>query len=259
MSSPLPATPTGPTGDPRPGPATGPATTGLDGVRSAAALTTDDLLPTADALRPLLPDGGLRRGGTLGVAGSGATSVAFALLAGPSAAGSWGAVVGLDSLGLLAAADLGVDLARTALVPTPGPQWPTVIAALLDACDVVLVRPTGRATTSTVRRLTARVRERGRVMVWLDATAADTTPDVRITGTSSVWEGPGWGTGHLTGRQLRLHADGRRLAGHTRHTTVWLPDAHGRLSPAGVPAGDRRTPASPPDHLRIVPVGERSA
>src|SRR5207245_1888998 len=69
-------------------------------------LARDRCLPVLPALAPLLPEAGLRRGSTVAVTGS--VTLAMALLAGPSAAGSWGAVVGLPSLGAEAAAALGV-------------------------------------------------------------------------------------------------------------------------------------------------------
>ncbi|HEX8805212.1 MAG TPA: hypothetical protein VF743_13490, partial [Acidimicrobiales bacterium] len=66
-----------------------------------AALARDRLLPALPPLQPLLPGGALRRGTVVAVdAGPGAggtTSLALALAAGPSQAGSWVAVVGLRS------------------------------------------------------------------------------------------------------------------------------------------------------------------
>src|SRR2546430_2156996 len=67
------------------------------------SLAGEQLLPALPAIAGLLPDGGLRRGTTVAVAGS--TSLALALAAGPSGAGSWCVGVGARSLGLVAAAD----------------------------------------------------------------------------------------------------------------------------------------------------------
>src|SRR3954463_126996 len=59
------------------------------------AMAGERLLPVLRALEELLPDRGLRRGPTVAVGGGvGATSLALALAAGPSAAGSWCAAVG---------------------------------------------------------------------------------------------------------------------------------------------------------------------
>jgi len=193
----------------------------------------DHLLPTAPALRPLFPDGGLRRGSTVNVRGIGATSLTFALLAEANAAGAWCAAVGLDSPGLLAAHHAGVSLSRFVLVPDPGPDWPTVVAALLDAFEIVLLRPPGRTGTRLQQRLAARIRERGRVVVTLGGDAAGGMPaDVQLVGTAGVWEGLGWGFGHLRTRQLQVRAEGRRLAGRLRTATVWLPDPEGQVTSA---------------------------
>ncbi|HMQ29009.1 MAG TPA: ATP-binding cassette domain-containing protein, partial [Acidimicrobiales bacterium] len=65
-------------------------------------------LPVSERLEPLLVGTGLQRGSVVavrGAPGSGATSLALALVAGPSASGSWVAAVGLPWLGLRAAAE----------------------------------------------------------------------------------------------------------------------------------------------------------
>src|SRR4051812_29378484 len=130
-------------------------------------LARDRALPVVAALEPLLPDG-LRRGSTVAVeGGAGATSLAVTLAVAASAAGSWTAVVGAPSLGLLAVTELGVVPERLLVVPEPPRDaWSSVVAALLDAVDVVLVAP-GRVAPGEARRLTARAREREVVLVAL--------------------------------------------------------------------------------------------
>ncbi len=59
----------------------------------------------------------LRAGGSYAVDSA---TLALALMAGPSRAGSWCAVVGVGDFGAEAASALGVDLDRTVLVPDPG-------------------------------------------------------------------------------------------------------------------------------------------
>src|SRR3954466_12656202 len=76
----------------------------------------EQVLPVLPALASLFPGGALRRGSLVAVDGGPAvTSLALALLAEASAAGSWAAAVGLPSLGLAAAAELGVSLGRLVL------------------------------------------------------------------------------------------------------------------------------------------------
>ena len=70
-------------------------------------------------------------------------SLAMALVAGPSQAGEWIAIVGAPDLGLEAAAGFGMDLERTVVVPRPGELWLSVTAGLLDVATVVIVKPPG--------------------------------------------------------------------------------------------------------------------
>lgn len=183
------------------------------------ALAGEQLLPVVPSLERLFPARGMRRGAVVGVTGS--VALALAVLVGPSQAGSWTAVVGLPDLGALAAEELGVDLARCALVPDPGPTWPTVVAALLDAIDVVAVRPPARVRASDARRLAARARERGSVLVVVGAWPEG--PDVRLTVTGAEWRGLAQGHGALAGRRLSVVGSGRRAAARERRVAVDLP------------------------------------
>jgi hypothetical protein len=82
-------------------------------------------LPAHPLVAPLLPwPGGLRRGATVAVTGG--ASLLLALLAGAMSTGGWVGVVGLPSLGAVAAAEHRVPLQRLALAPHPGPDWPAV-------------------------------------------------------------------------------------------------------------------------------------
>jgi hypothetical protein len=182
-------------------------------------LAGDQTLPVAPELAPLFPGGALRRGTVVSVSGS--TSLLLALLAGPSGVGSWTAVVGLPSLGAVAAAEAGIDLGRCALVPAPGPTWATVVAALLDALDVVAVA-TGsglRGRAADARRLAARARERGSVLVVAGAWEG---ADVRLSVASSSWTGLGRGHGRLCDRTLEVVAEGRGAAARRRRASVRL-------------------------------------
>jgi len=78
------------------------------------------LLPVQPQLAGLLPAGGLRRGSIVRVERS--LGLVFALLDRASQTGSWVVAVGMADLGVLAAIEQGVDPARFALVPSPGPR-----------------------------------------------------------------------------------------------------------------------------------------
>ena len=201
----------------------------------------DRPLPVLPALEPLFATGGLRRGSAVAVRGS--TSLLLALLAGPSGRGAWCGVVGLPGLGLVAAAEAGIALERLALVPDPGRDWAAVAAALLDAMEVVVVAPQGRVLDGDVRRLAARARQRGAVLVPYGAVSWPGA-ELRLSLASGVWEGLGDGSGHLRARRVLVRGEGRGSAARTRELALWLPAPDG-----GIRAADE--PATPP--LRAVP------
>lgn len=177
------------------------------------------------AIEHLLVGRGLRRGSVIGVTGAssglGATTLALALLAGPTGAGSWCAIVGMPGMGGVAVAEAGIDLSRCAVVPDAGVAWPTVAAALLDALDVVALQAPTRVRPGDARRLAARARERGSVLVvvgpWPEG------PDVRLSVTGATWEGVGRGHGALSGRRMQVVAGGRGAAARERRVTVEMP------------------------------------
>jgi hypothetical protein len=184
------------------------------------------ILPVLPELSRLLPSHGLRRGSTVAVAAgpsapaSGGTSLLLALLAGASRAGSWCAVVGVPELGALAAAEGGIALDRLALVPNPGPEWPTVVAALIDGVDVVVMAVPGPVSASIASRLVARARQRGSVLMpfghWDGA-------DVTLQVVRGRWDGLGAGHGRLRRREVTIAARGRGAAARPREITVWMP------------------------------------
>jgi hypothetical protein len=210
-------------------------------------------VPVPPALADLLPQQGLQRGSTVATTGTVASTLALALAGPTTQAGSWVAVVGLHRLGLVAAAELGVDLERVLLVAEPAPDaWPTTVAALLDAVDVVLVRPTRSVGVSVQRRLTARARDRGSVLLQVGGHlgAWAQAPDLVVSGATATWVGLGQGHGRLRGRQVEVAVTGRRGADRPRQALLWLPGPDGRLAPvdpsvsvAAARATTARTPA----------------
>ncbi len=208
-----------------------------------ADLARERRLPVLPPFEPLLPGGGLRRGATVAVGAApgvaGATSLALALAAGASQAGAWVAAVGLGSLGLVAADALGVALERLVLVADPGRDrsgWASVLGALVDGFDIVLVSVGGggspRLRPADARRLVARVRERGGVLVAVGDDLPGERSPVHLTVSAARWEGLGAGWGHLQGRRVTVEAGGRGDAARPRRAELWLPDADGRVAPA---------------------------
>jgi hypothetical protein len=209
------------------------------------------VLPVAPELSGLLPGRGLRRGSTVAVAtgsaapAGGGTSLLLALLAEASRSGSWCAVVGVPSLGALAAAESGLALERLALVPNPGPEWPTVVAALIDGVDLVVMAVPGAISASIASRLVARARQRGSVLVpFGDWAGADVTLQV----TAGRWEGLGTGHGRLRRREVTILARGRGAAARPKEVTMWMPGITVRpitLPPAPAATDPETTPSVP--------------
>jgi hypothetical protein len=190
-----------------------------------AGIGAGKVLPVLAGLRALLPGGGLRRGATIAVQTS---SVLLALLAAASRAGSWCAVVGMPALSPVAAAEMGIALERLALVPDPGPEWASIVAALLDGVDIVVAAVPGTVAPAVAGRLAARARQRGSVLMpagtWAGA-------DVTVTPVQQSWGGLGEGRGRLRCRELTIQARGRGAASAAREVTLWLPALEGPLPP----------------------------
>ena len=163
----------------------------------------------------------LRAGGTYQVDSA---SMALALMAGPSRGGAWCAAIGWDDFGAEAAAELGVVLERTILVPDPGEAWLEATAALVDVTALVLVKPPVRVPESVAAKLSARLRKRGAALVSLG-------PWPRAEASVSVaepqWVGLDRGEGHLRSRRIVIEV--RRGAAPPRRTALMFPDPDGSV------------------------------
>lgn len=168
-------------------------------------------------LRSLLPDG-LRRGSVVQITGS--TALMLETLVAASTEELWTAIVGQPHIGILAAAETGVDLQRLILVPKPGPDAVLALSALLDGVDLLVVGPEVTLLPSDRRRLTARARERGTVII---ATVPWPGAQIELTVTGVRWRGLGEGTGRLQSRELRVERAGRGSAAQWAQVEIVLP------------------------------------
>ncbi|HEY3143263.1 MAG TPA: hypothetical protein VGJ86_19140 [Acidimicrobiales bacterium] len=181
-------------------------------------------------LETLLPEG-LPQGAVVAVAAApgvtGTMTLALALAAGPSLAGAWVAAVGTRSLGLAAAAELGVALERLVVVDPQARSKgvAAVLAALVDGFDVVVVGPAARLRLRSrdTRRLVARVRERGAVVVGVGDDLPGGSAQIRLLVTASTWEGIDQGAGHLQTRRTTVEVAGRGAASRSRQVQLRFP------------------------------------
>ena len=181
-------------------------------------IAQDQLLPLRSDLAPLFPWNGLKRGTVIEITSS---VITMALLAEATTQGSWAAVVGSPEMGLAAAREQGVALERLVVVHRPPlDQAATVIAALVDALDVVVVGPRLLQRSVDARRLSARARERGSVLVsrggWMEG------PDVSLHVRAQHFVGMSEGHGHLSGWSVDVETSGRGAASRPRRATLTL-------------------------------------
>jgi len=187
------------------------------------------------ALQQVLP-AGLRPGSTVEVRGS--NSLLLAMGAAAMAHERWIALVGLPHLGVPAAAEAGVALQRTVVVPSPGARAAEVVAALIEGFDV-LVLGAGRQLRDRDRRLVlARLRSRGAVLLSTNWPGSDLQLVAHTQHTTGL--GQGWGA--VAERRVELLAGGRLLGGQ-EHRLVLRFDGAGLHDDGGaVSPGDEGRP-----------------
>lgn len=214
----------------------------MPGVRTASQLgepspdpaTSAGSLPVASALAGLVP-GGLRRGSTISVTGS--TALVFALLAEATREGSWAAITGMPDVGMVAAAELGVDLDHLALVPDPKVEVVAVLSALIDGFDLVVLGPavTRGMQPQLARRLVGRVRNRGAVLL---ATGPWPGSDLELGVSNRRWHGLTHdGFGRLEFREVVATSRGRGAAARARTVALQLPGPGGAVAAVKAPVG----------------------
>jgi hypothetical protein len=112
-------------------------------------------------------------------------------------------------------------LERTvAVVAPPFDQAAVVVASLVDAVDVVVVGPGVITRSSDARRLTARARERGSVLIAMDSWPEAVDVSLRVTGSS--FTGLGDGHGHIQSWSANVEAVGRGAAARRRQARIVL-------------------------------------
>lgn len=189
-----------------------------------AVAPADDLLPDsesrlatprwlAELLQVQIPRG------TVAVL-SGARSLLLGMVAAVTAAGGNVAIVGQPDIGLLAAAEMGADLSRLAVIPDPGTDPVEVAAVLIDGMDLVVLGLGGRRVPHTrARAVVARARSKGCTLLVTDGDwqGAPTRLAARVCG-YEITAGGRPGFGRISGVRLQVSGvcAGRRVIGRAR-------------------------------------------
>ena len=199
---------------------------------SAPVISTGrQVLAVPTPLAEILPRGGLPRGGVISLGGrSGATSLLLTLLATP--VNTWSALVGMPEVGLLAAAELGVDLDRIALIPDPGPDVLQVLSVLADGVDMIAFVPPKVLAPARLRVLTARLRQSGAVLL---VTGRWPGADLVLNSRIENWTGLGPGHGRLRDRELVVEVGGRGAAGRQGAAVMLLQSTRSGVGIGAVP------------------------
>ena len=173
-----------------------------------------------EALEGLFPEGGLRRGVTYQIDAS--ASLLWTLLAAPTRQGVWCAVVGMPDVGVAAAEDMGVNLDRLILIPSPDQQWLSVVSALIDVVGIVALGVNAVPSDRMLSTLTGRLRERSATLL---VRAAWPRTEARIGVDTHAWSGLGAGHGVLHEHRVRVTFTPR--LGHTTRECDLLIDHAG--------------------------------
>ena len=208
----------------------------------------------------ILPEGGVVRGQVVACSGVAAISAALSLAAGVTRRGGWVAVVEHPErfrLGIAAAAETGVVLDRTVLVTptvtssrTP-PGLVEAVAALVEGFEVVILAGRWSLPEPAQRRLQARLRTRGGVVICVDGSDrwqvdlhVRTRPAVSHLAAAHELVGhevAGWQDsspqGRLVRRRITVEIEGRR---HPRphRVDLWLPGSGSHRTGTRIADGD---------------------
>lgn len=195
-------------------------------------------LPVTGDLVGLLPQAGLAGQIAIPLARRGTVSLLWRLLAGPSTAGRWCAIVGNAGLYPLTATAAGADLRRLAFVHAQNAE--ATLAALGALCEgvPVIVVATGQLTARQMQRAAARARRSGSVIIWLEDAAVPGV-DARLEPLDCRWiglrpnTGRRWGAGRLT--SCRLVVGGTWRGGGRVRRVVWPYGGENAEEPGPVP------------------------
>jgi hypothetical protein len=135
----------------------------------------------------------------------------------------------VPDFGIEAAAEMGIDLTRTVLVPDPGEMWLEVTAALVDVVTMVVLRPPAAVGERVAGRIGARLRKRSAALVsWGPWAGAEASLSVQ----ASTWSGADHGHGRL--RSRRVVVDVRRGSAPPRRVALWLPGQEASVARADI-------------------------
>ncbi|MFT4086564.1 MAG: hypothetical protein QM658_05320 [Gordonia sp. (in: high G+C Gram-positive bacteria)] len=218
------------------------------------------VLPVPPVIASVLPRRGLVRGGVVSV--SGAATVLIAILAEVTASGGTVALVGLPQVNLSAAADLGADLRRVAVVSEPGVDRLEVAGVLLDGIDLVVVAAgADQVPPARARVLAGRARKQSSTLMAVTAPGRQPWPGAAVRIESEV---DGYrhlpvrrsGYGRIGGYGMKIKVSGSGISPRAVRCDLVVPamGEPGRLelaAPIATSAGDEQRAAGAGARLAV--------
>ena len=153
-------------------------------------------------------------------------------------------MVGAGDIGIAAIAASGAPLKHLVCIDGPAGDWVDVVEALINAVDVVLLRPPAATAPSLARRIAARLRRGSARTALLVAGAWPAAPRLYVAQTR--WSGLADGHGQLRERRATVAAAGRAVWVRETATELWLPADYGSAQPL------EHSPATARRHLTLV-------
>ncbi len=182
--------------------------------QSTPVLASQRPRPVRGPFADVFPDG-LRPGTSIAVSAARPTLEAAALrnaitlAAGVVPPEGWVAVVGVSSLGVLAAGEAGLALDHLVFLDAPTTVWGSIAVAAVDAFDVVVLAVPARPRLAEVRRLAGRARERSTTVIATGPGAKTWGGEARVVTSAVTWDGLGDGHGSLRTCRVTVDLDGR--------------------------------------------------
>lgn len=120
----------------------------------------------------------------------GSRTIMWSLVSAAMGQDGWCVVVGLSDVGWYAAQQAGVSLERVLYLPEGA--TPPILAAAIDGADVAVLGPGHRLTPAEVRAMSARLRNRGSLLVTSAPWPGAIQLDARITHATGCSNGAGY-------------------------------------------------------------------
>jgi len=170
-------------------------------IKKIESSTTDSsVFPMDSALVSLFPKGGLCKGSSYSLDSS--ASLLWSLVAESTKQGIWCAIIGIPDLGIGIAKEVGVNINRVVLIPSPGPKWMAVLGDLIETVGICVLGSFSAPGATQLSTLHSRLRNH-KTSLLVRATWPNSKTSFAVT---HQWSGVRSGEGLLQTHHLHITA-----------------------------------------------------